>query len=400
MTRRTFALAIALALSFIAAACTSSSSGPDTAEPERGAETTSTEGATPPTSIADDAQSDGGDIEQLQQLVSRTMPLDGNRLYVGPADLSVDPRVNDAFETGRIVLWETESGIDWIGLDESQESGTWFDGAGTVSLRAMPPPSLPDAIPDSLSVGDGTISVALTGPTDRYPHRALGDEIEASSIAIDVPVGGVRARIDIVLDDRDVVEGISPMLADLDGDGESEIIVTVSNAEGGARIVAYAQNGAFVAESAPIGTSNRWRHQIAVGPTGPNGETEIVVVRTPHIGGIVEWFRLEGDRLELAGTFEPRNGGINTTSHRLGSTNLDLAAVFDADGDGELELVIPTQDRSSLAVIGRTDEGGELEQLVDVPGNVVTNLAVLPLPDGTLAVGVGTDENQIVIWGG
>ena len=75
-----------------------------------------------------------------------------------------------------------------------------------------------------------------------------------------------------------------------------------------------------------IGRGNRWRHQIAVAPFGPNGERELVDVLTPHIGGVVEFYRMVGDRIEIVATVP------GFTSHVIGSRNLDLALAADADG--------------------------------------------------------------------
>ena len=40
-----------------------------------------------------------------------------------------------------------------------------------------------------------------------------------------------------------VVEGISPIWADLNGDGQSEIIVALSEAEQGAQVAVYSESG-------------------------------------------------------------------------------------------------------------------------------------------------------------
>ncbi len=368
---------------------------------------------------ADEAAADSSvtedEADKAVELLARPMPLDGNRIYEGVADFSSEPKIFDGFDADGVLAWEGPDGIEWAPYDQSMPVEVVADPDGNVSTRPLMLDSqLPAAsgeVPDAIAVIGDEVVAALAGPTERYPHGALGDNIEASAVLVGVTAQNDAAvtGIEIPLEEADVVEGISPMLADLDGDGSDEVIVTVSNASGGARLVAYdttdlldaaSPEELVDAESDPIGLGNRWRHQIGVGATGPNGETELVVVRTPHIGGNIEWFRLDGDRLELAGTFGPSTGGIRTTSHVLRTTNLDLAALFDADGDGELEVVIPIQERTALAIVGRTAEGGELEQVVEFPGEITTNLAVVERDDGTIAVAIGTSEGQVVIWGG
>ena len=73
------------------------------------------------------------------------------------------------------------------------------------------------------------------GPTDRYDHGVLGDGIEASAIELRDRAGLV-ARIAVGTDE--VVEGTSAMSVELvANDLGPELLVTVSDADGGARDV-------------------------------------------------------------------------------------------------------------------------------------------------------------------
>jgi hypothetical protein len=150
-----------------------------------------------------------------------------------------------------------------------------------------------------------------------------------------------------------VVEGISPIWADLDGDGSREIIVTVSDLAGGARVVAYDETGQLVAEGPAVGAGFRWRHQIAVGPFGPDGETELAVVLTPHIGGVVEFYRMRAGKLDIVARFS------GPTSHVNGSRNLDMALAGDLDGDGRTELLVLSRGLTKLIGVRRTVSGAE-----------------------------------------
>ncbi len=220
-------------------------------------------------------------------------------------------------------------------------------------------------------------------PTDAYPHGVLGDFVEPSAtLVVD---GDAQRRWPAP--DRTVIEGLAPIWADLDGDGEREIVVTVSNRDVGARIVVV--DGA---SGPPIGRGNRWRHQIAVAPLGAGGELELVAVRTPHIGGVVEFYRLAGGELEIVAEL----GGY--TSHVIGTRNLDLALAADADGDGQVELVVPTQERTELAGVARTAGGAAEAWRVPLPGRITTNVAAVELPGGRLDLAVGTAEGVLRIW--
>ena len=158
--------------------------------------------------------------------------------------------------------------------------------------------NLPDA---STVVDDDSIMYSYSDPTDRYPHGALGDQNEWAGLAVGV-IDGIRQPDRFRLVGDEVFEGLYPLVADLDGDGRSEIITTVSNADTGSRLVIFGYDDEsldVIAQSDPIGTGFRWLHQIAIAPYGPAGEMEIAVVRTPHIGGVVEYYRLNDNKLEL-----------------------------------------------------------------------------------------------------
>jgi hypothetical protein len=183
-----------------------------------------------------------------------------------------------------------------------------------------------NALPDARLLMDefGRL-LLLSDPTTRYGHGVLGDGIEASSITLIETAPSPRVVHRLEIDSGKVIEGIAPIWADLDGDGAREIIVTESDAELGAQIVAYDERGRQVAAGPTIGTGYRWRHQLVVAPFGPRGELELASVLTPHIGGIVEFYRMIGDELKIVA----RVPGYS--SHTIGSRNLDRAIAGDLD---------------------------------------------------------------------
>ena len=126
--------------------------------------------------------------------------------------------------------------------------------------------------PDARLLADGTGRLLLlTEGTRRYPHGALGDKVEAGGAAVVEVRDGVRVLFRISLPSTSVAEGIAPIWADLDDDRTREIVLTVSDARHGARIEAYDEAGRFLASGPAPGQGNRWRHQIAVAPFGPEG---------------------------------------------------------------------------------------------------------------------------------
>lgn len=248
-----------------------------------------------------------------------------------------------------------------------------------------------DPLPDArLALSSVGVMAVLTQPTDRYPHAIAGDALEASSIGL-VDLTTLEA-VDAVVPDGRVAEGSGPMWADLDGDGTEEMVVTVSDADSGARLAVVTAGGEYVAESDPIGLGNRWRHQIAVAPFGPNGEIELVDIRTPHIGGTVEFFAWEEDRLGLTASL----GGYS--SHTIGSRNLDQGLAADANGDGRTEVVVPHQSMTSLAGVQRTDTGAEEVWSVDLGGELSSNLAGVTTADGRFVLVAGLSDGRVLVW--
>lgn len=250
-----------------------------------------------------------------------------------------------------------------------------------------------DPLVDTRVTTDGTRLVALAGPTDRYGHAVLGDAIEASALEV-IEADGTR-RTAVTIPAPDVFEAVSPMLADVDGDDDLDAVVTAANSDGGARLVAYdLTTGEVVAESEPIGLGNRWRNLLAVAPVGPAGELEAIDIRTPHIGGTLQFFRLVEGRFELAASAD------TYSTHRIGSRNLDLGIVTDADGNGSLDVLLPTQSMLELAVVTRDDSaaGGTREVgRVDLGGSISTNIAASISGDG-VAYAVGLSDGSLRVW--
>lgn len=246
------------------------------------------------------------------------------------------------------------------------------------------------ALPDARVLTDETGRVLLlSDPTDRYPHGALGDSEEAASMTLIDAGGRPRVIARIEFPEPSVFEGLAPIWTDWNRDGIREIVATLSSNDTGAKLVLYDETGATLAEGAAIGAGQRWRHAIAVAPFGPGGEMELAEVLTPHLGGVVQFLRWEGTRLVPVA----RIPGF--TSHVFGSRNLDRAAAGDFDGDGRVELLLPTRDRTRLAAIRRTGNGAERAWKVPLPAALTSNLAGVTLAGGRMIVAAGLSDGTL-----
>jgi hypothetical protein len=263
-------------------------------------------------------------------------------------------------------------------------AGDLSNAEGSILLDAV----LPDA---RLTLTSSGSLLVYSEPTERYDHGVLGDRVEAGALTSIEPVSGDVSWIYRPSDEA-VLEGLGPIVADLDADLGPEIVITESTSVTGSRYVVLGESGDLVARGDPIGQGYRWQHAIAIAPFGPEGEPELVGVRTPHLRATVEFFRLDGEQLLRVASLP------GYTSHELGSRNLDGAVAADFDGDGAAELLLPTLDRRSLAAIGRRGSEAFEEFRLTFGGRPSSNLAVACHGGQGLAVAVGTDNGELNLW--
>lgn len=232
--------------------------------------------------------------------------------------------------------------------------------------------------------------LVLAEPTDRFPHSALGDNLEATA-AVVVTVG-INEVETIYRSGDDVIESIAPLLADADGDGVDDVVLTVSNDSEIWFVVASSTGGGVAATSDPVDRLLGWRHLVAVGPLGPTGQTEIVEVLYPDAQGSVRFLSLSGGQLGVVAT---RTG---YQSHEFGARNLEQAVAADIDRDNYVELIVPTLDRQHIAGVRHGPDGAVDMWSRPLGGTLASNIALLTRPDGTMSVAVATLEGSLRIW--
>ena len=246
--------------------------------------------------------------------------------------------------------------------------------------------------------------------SQRYVHGVLGNNEEGYKLNIlmhdsaDDTNNNDEIKLVTTVElpgDSLVYEGLNPIWADVDGDGVEDLVTTVALDGKGAALRVYliSEEGTIRSESTSefIGTSGRWLHQLGVGPLGPFGEREIIVVRTPHFDGHVRYYRYDTmeDRLENVADFS------QYTSHDIGSRNLDRAIIGDFNNDGIPEVVIQDQAEEALFGLQRsrnstTGEEAHIVWKVDLPSPLYSNIALSCTEEGGPQLFFSTSDSSLV----
>lgn len=253
-------------------------------------------------------------------------------------------------------------------------------------------PVLPDARPvESVT---GSVAV-LSDPTSRIIHGVLGDNLEAGSITVLEPAGeSFEPNGPIRPESGGTFEALAPLWFRPVA-GEKELLaVTETTERWGSRISVYDPGGALVAAGPFIGRAQRWRHLLAAGPFGPNGEVEIAAMRTPHVGPQVEFYEIDPD----SGGLDLEATGPGYPSHTIYSRNLDAARAGDLDGNGRWELLVPGPNYDALVAIQHTRDGVEPVWSLPLGGTLTTNLASATDSRGRVQLAAGRTDRVLRIW--
>lgn len=258
---------------------------------------------------------------------------------------------------------------------ETDPAGRWREVAR--SKDAV----LPDARPLQVDLdgrGDGGHIAVLAGPNGtRYDHGVLGDAIEATRV-LWLERHGLEVLREQSLPAPHVFEDIAPRPVQLPSARAGVGLVTVRSGPDGGQLALVTADPArpnglrMAALGDTVGGFHRW-----LAPTTDG--RHLVAVHTPHIGGVLNVYQHEGERL----TRRRLVGDVST--HRIGTRETDLAAWLQG------LLVLPSQDGRRLRRLNPAADWTELSA-VPLPGRVS---ATTTLTDsGALALLL--DDGQVV----
>ncbi|QPM89030.1 FG-GAP repeat domain-containing protein [Pseudooceanicola algae] len=157
-------------------------------------------------------------------------------------------------------------------------------------------------------------SARFAGPTERYRHGILGDEIEFSMLEISLSEGPGRR---FTLPETLVFEDVAPRLLDVDGDGTPEILVVESSLTGGARLTVWDETGR-IAATPHIGRSQRWLAPIGAADLDGDGRIEIAYIDRPHLAKTLRIWRFDGDPADGTGQLTEIASAPGYSNHQIG----------------------------------------------------------------------------------
>jgi hypothetical protein len=190
------------------------------------------------------------------------------------------------------------------------------------------------------------VAAEYVEPTRRYAHGVLGDEIEWGALKITVDQCPKCARTAlrsflIRLPEHRVFEDTEPRIVDLQGEGAPSVVVVESDANKGARLAVYTENG-FVTGTPFIGRSNRWLAPIGAADLDGDGAIELAYIDRPHLAKTLRvWRYMDGILTEVAAQ-------AGFTNHRIGER--DIAGGI-RTCEGKSEMIVATADWSRMVAV-------------------------------------------------
>ncbi|MBE0621274.1 MAG: VCBS repeat-containing protein [Burkholderiales bacterium] len=238
------------------------------------------------------------------------------------------------------------------------------------------------------AAGGETLTAArYAQPVDRYGHFAPGRPHEYARLTATTNSG---RELVLELPQNEVFEDVAPRLVRLAADGPQEILAIISGRASGARLALIGLRGdaiAISAQSAAIGTPNRWLNPVGVADLDGDGRAEIAAVITPHISGTLKVYRRKGAELvEIAALADFSN-------HVYGTPELALSAPMSIEG--RMRLLVPDAARRKLRIIAL--EGGKVVEIGRCALSAPITGAIKLLSPREISVGLSSSRPVIAV---
>ncbi|MDH3194940.1 MAG: hypothetical protein OEL78_01360 [Hyphomicrobiales bacterium] len=284
-----------------------------------------------------------------------------------------------------------QAGRQWMALSACTDQRICFTPKRPPERARPPAGGLADGGLATSASGD-IRKAWFAGPTDIYGHGILGDRIEAAMLVAQ-DAGGTRHKI--AAGAGVVFEDLQPRLADLDGDGRTEIVAIRTFTDAGASLAVYGLvrgKLSLLAQTPPIGLPSRWRNPSAIADFDARPGLEIAEVVTPHIGGTLRLWRFD----RAAGALEAVADAFGFSNHFIGSRELRLSAAADLDADAISELALPSADRTALRIMAFS--AGKITEVaaVNLPARIDKAVGVIAEADGPAFV-TGLESGELVL---
>ena len=225
-----------------------------------------------------------------------------------------------------------------------------------------------NGLPDgkiATAVNNGNIKRAwYTQPTRRYAHGILGDAIEGGALVVETKSG---STFKLELPKTEVFEDITPRLVDLNGDGTTEIITIISNLKLGASLGIFRIKNKSLkrqAQSSYIGQAHRWLNIAGIADYKGNGTLQIAIVVTPHIGGWLDLFDYNGDKLKRVASHQ------GFSNHIIGSREQRLSATYPSNDGHRMNLALPSANRKTLRIMSFSSNDWSQSGAVKLPSPI------------------------------
>jgi hypothetical protein len=224
-------------------------------------------------------------------------------------------------------------------------------------------------------------------PVERYGHFALGRPHEYARLTATTDTGRSLA---FELPGDEVFEDLEPRLVTLAAGEPKELLAIVSKRDSGSRLVLIRLSGGRLelsAESAAIGTPNRWLNPVGVADLDGDGRAEIAAVITPHIGGTLKVYRRNGSRLAEVAAL------AGFSNHVYGTSELGLSAPVRLGG--RMRLLVPDTTRLGLRLIAL--EGGRLVEVGRCAFPAQVTGAIMAVSGAEISIGLASGQQKIAL---